>query len=219
MTNRLSWIDDSALERSVSLLLKKAMDAKDKATTRIRSNVIDPFASLVLARTLDIDKADILSDVQGLNSASSGISSAVGNFHQEILGSTNGFVNHDSGYDLECSERKIIAEVKNKHNTMNASNRDKVITELDTAIRQKAGTWVACLVVIVPKKPIRYKKKVANREVYEIDGSSFYELATGSGTALHDLYHAVSDIALQQNPKQKEVINYCAEKLTEGIPQ
>ncbi len=104
---------------------------------------------------------------------SSGISNAVGDFHQEVLGSVEGFRNHDAGYDLECPDKQIVAEVKNKHNTMNAPNRKQVVDDLDTAVRQKTGSWVAYLVVIVPGKPKRYRKKLTNR-VYEIDGASFF---------------------------------------------
>lgn len=88
-------------------------------------------------------KADTLSKVQQINSASIGISSAVGHFHQKILGSVEGFINHNTGYDLECVDRKIIAEVKNKHNTMNEQNRDKVVGDLETALSQKQGDWTA----------------------------------------------------------------------------
>ena len=40
-----------------------------------------------------------------------------------ILGSVDGWDNHDAGYDLECDARIILAEIKNKWNTMNSSNR------------------------------------------------------------------------------------------------
>ncbi len=46
--------------------------------------------------------------------------SAIGRFHQGVLGGVHGFKNHDAGYDIENKQRKIIAEIKNKYNTMNA---------------------------------------------------------------------------------------------------
>ena len=219
--SKLPWIDDEHLNDAVSRMLKLAKAAKDKAPIRIKENVVDPFSSIILAATFDLGDVRTLSTIQQTNSASAGISSAVGKFHQQVLGSIDGFRNHDAGYDLECSDQKIIAEIKNKHNTMNESNRQKVVDELDTAVRQKTGSWVAYLVVVIPKKPKRYRKKLRNREVYEIDGASFYALATGSETALHDLYCAVEEIAASYNPniRRDEILRYCKRALEEGIPK
>lgn len=183
-------------------------------------NVVDPFSSLIVAATFGLDKSNELSKAQQINSASTGVSIAVGRFHQKILGSVEGFKNHDAGYDLECRNKQIIAEVKNKHNTMNSSNRRQVEEDLATAMRQKQGDWTAYLVIIVPSSPERYKKELS-RQVYEIDGASFYELATGSDTALHDLYYAVEDLTIQHQPDAlaDDVLEYCKEVLKKGIPK
>ncbi len=220
--NKLSWIDDDSLRNAVLNMLQRAQDAKSKAATRIRYNVIDPFSSLVLAASIDDISKNTLSSIQEITSASSGISSAVGDFYQKILGCVDGFINHDAGYDLECVSRQILAEVKNKHNTVNSTSREKTVEDLDTAVRQKQGNWTAYLVFIIPKKPIRYKKKIStNRKVYEIDGASFYELATGSATALHDLYYAAAEIAAEDRPYMKagKILQYCESALKNGIPK
>lgn len=219
--NKLGWIDDGLLEHIVLAMLHRADEANAKSASNIKKNVIDPFASLVLAAATNISDAQSIRDNQKISSASSGVSSAVGNFHQAILGKINGFVNHDSGYDLESPAKQILAEVKNKHNTMNASNREKVISDLDTAARQKSGNWTAYLVIVVPRKPIRYITKVTSREVYEIDGASFYALATGSETALHDLYYAVRDIVTEHRPELSSgtVLDYCQDSLLKAVPK
>lgn len=221
MNRLLPWIDNSKLEQAVSEMLDRAQKAKENVPARTKKNVVDPFSSLALALTIEIDKSDLLSQIQRLNSISQAISNAVGNFHQEVLGSVQGFRNYDAGYDLECQDKRIIAEVKNKHNTMNSSNRAKVVDDLDTAIRQKAGAWTAYLVVIIPRKPNRYKKKIAQREVYEVDGATFYELATGYPKALHDLYFAIEKIIRKTHSSNEynEVFEYCEEALKIGVPQ
>ena len=71
------------------------------------------------------------------------MSNAIGTFHQSVLGSVEGWLNHDTGYDLENPSRKLIAEIKNKHNTMNQQNREKVISDLDTALKQKGRNGLA----------------------------------------------------------------------------
>lgn len=215
---RLDWISDAALEREVRTLLQRSGSAYSQAGRRIVRNVIDPFSSLVVATTLqDVN----LATAQQISSATQGISNAVGDFHQQVLGSIAGFVDHDAGYDLESVDKQIIAEVKNKHNTMNAGSRRGVVSDLDTALRQKRGAWTAYLVIIVPKKPHRYKEQLTQRQVYETDGASFYALATGSQTALHDLYHAVEDIASRICPhiRANGTLGYCQEALHKGIPE
>lgn len=114
----------------------------------------------------------------------------VGNFHKTILGHVKGWRNHDKGYDLENNQRKIIAEIKNKHNTMNVANQQQIENELGTALKQKGANWTAYLVAIIPKTPQRYKKQIVagRRSLFIVDGASFYEVVTGSPTALHDLY-------------------------------
>ncbi len=154
----------------------------------MRKNVIDPFSSIVVASVLGINTSSDLSNEQALRTTMGGISNAVGAFHQSILVSIEGWADHDSGYDLENREQKILAEVKNKHNTMNSANRMQVISDLETAIRQKGRGWTGYLVQVVPKKKERFKKSlVPNRPIYEVDGATFYELATGAATALRDL--------------------------------
>lgn len=217
--SRLTWLKDEALVEAVTELMRRSNDAIDNASDRIGKNVIDPFASIALAAATSPKNAKVLLKIQGMASASSGVSSAVGWFHQAILGSVDGFVNHDAGYDIECQSRKIIAEIKNKYNTLNAGNREQVEQDLKTAIKQKRGKWKAYLVIIIPKRLKRYKKKILNsQDVYEIDGASFYEMATGSETALHDLYDAVVDVVAEKYKINKAVLGHCKDILKDGIP-
>ncbi|MCY4229145.1 MAG: Eco47II family restriction endonuclease [Gammaproteobacteria bacterium] len=188
----------------------------------------NPFASLVMAKVAKITDPDTLHNLQLSISASQGISGAVGYFHQKILACIDGFIDHDTGYDLENKQEKIIAEVKNKHNTMNATNKRKVVSDLETALRQKKGEWTAYLVIIVPKKPNRYTKPLSSsKNVIEIDGASFYELATGYETALRDLYDVVEEIILNKHLKlgygtksdDVKLRNYCKQIVNNSLPK
>ncbi len=53
--SKLPWIDDKHLNDAVSRMLQRAQDAKDEAATRIRKNVVDPFSSIILTATIDLD--------------------------------------------------------------------------------------------------------------------------------------------------------------------
>ena len=143
------------------------------------------------------------------------MSNALGFFHQEILAGVQGWANHDAGYDLECPARQILAEVKNKHNTMNASNREKVIGDLDTAVRQKGRGWTGYLVIVVPRVRRRYETPLGtNRPVSEIDGASFYHKVTGDPNALHDLF----DVLCDELTESQEIADYCCQVMTDSIP-
>ena len=120
------------------------------------------------------------------------MSNAIGRFHQSVLASVDGWENHDAGYDLECVQRKVVAEVKNKWNTMNSTNRQKVEEDLETATRQRGRAWQAYLVLVLPKEPRRYERPLRPR-VFEVDGASFYHKVTGDPNAIHDLFDQLCD--------------------------
>lgn len=211
----LTWITDEDLEAAVEQLRQEAGDAAQQAPARQRKNVVDPFLSLLIAETLGVTMQLDLEQRQSLQSATQGISMALGRFHQRVLGSVAGWFNHDAGYDLECSERRLLAEVKNKHNTMNASNRQQVISDLDTAVRQKGRGWEGYLVYVIAKRKRRYKKRLNTaRPVYEIDGGSFYALVTGQADALGELFRALNGL-MAPSP---QIADYCHDVFMRGIP-
>ncbi|MYB47417.1 MAG: Eco47II family restriction endonuclease [Cenarchaeum sp. SB0662_bin_33] len=217
--SRLDWITDLDLERAVDILVKRAGDARTEAPKRIKKNVVDPFSSLVVASTFRIKTSAQLVNAQQASSALDGMGNALGSFHQQVLSSVDGWVNYDASYDLENEKLKILAEVKNKHNTMNSKTRKSVVHDLETALEIKRG-WQAYLVIIIPRKPKRYKRQIhLSRPIFEIDGASFYESVTGQPTAIRDLFTATIDI-LNTNGHRVEpnVSRYCQNVFDTYIP-
>ncbi len=209
----IDWITEENFDRAVNQLTFSALKAMKKSDKNLKKNVVDPFSAILIAVTFKIDQSEELKAVQQAESSVRGMSNALGKFHQTVLGSVEGWDNHDAGYDLECVSENIIAEVKNKHNTMNAANRQKVEEDLKTALRQKKGNWEAYLVHIVPKTPVRYRKQL-DKNFYEIDGASFYCIATGSSNALHDLF----DCLCERIAPSGEIVSYCKEIMSSSIP-
>ncbi len=209
----VSWISQTALDRHIDALVKRSRDAHQKAVMNIDKNVVDPFSSLISAHARDIEERFRLIEIQSVASSATGISSAMGEFHQTVLGSVEGWQNHDSGYDLESPTQQMLAEVKNKHNTMNSTNFEKVVDNLKTALRQKRGSWTGYLVQIIPKKPDRFKRDLG-AGLYEIDGASFYHLVTGSLNGIHELF----DYMLKRISPSPEVAEYCQSVLARSLP-
>lgn len=212
---KLNWISDQALDGAISKFRDSATRALEQSARRQQRNVVDPFSSLLIASTFGVNSRDELLRLQNSNSALNGMANALGHFHQEVLGEIQGWVNHDAGYDLECTDKRILAEIKNKHNTMNASNREKVIDDLDTAVRQKGRGWNGYLVIIVPRNPARYETRISpNRPVFELDGASFYHKAADDPNALHNLF----DILCDELTVSQEISDYCRQVMAASIP-
>ena len=209
----VTWISDTDLNREISLLKDRATSARQDSERRRVRNVVDPFLSLLIAATFDIQDPAMLTNIQRAESAIRGMSNALGEFHQRVLGSIDGWENHDAGYDLECTSRWIVAEVKNKWNTMNSSNRRTVVNDLETAVRQKRGTWTAYLVFVIPKTPMRYEKDLGNN-VIETDGASFYHKATGDSNAIHDLMDSLCD----KITPSKDIADHCRQIMINSLP-
>ena len=211
----LAWISDEKLSEEIGFLQQRTQRAwKDAEERRVR-NVIDPFLSLVIASVFSIQDPEKLVNIQNVESALRGLSNALGDFHQRILGSVDGWENHDAGYDLECRDRMIVAEVKNKWNTMSATTKRQVKGELGTAIRQKSGNWTGYLVFVIPRRPERDKKSLPEgRNLFEIDGASFYHLVTGDPNAIHDLLDRLCDAITPSS----HIADYCRRIMMDSLP-
>jgi len=204
----LSWIDDSILKSEVSLLLSIAKNAQMAALGQFGKNVIDPFAAIFEMSGFKIDYKTWLKS-ETTRQAQKTLQNHIGDFHQNILGYSNGWTNMKVGnvIDLYSEPNKIVAEVKNKYNTISFGKLSDLYYSMDGLISPKASIYkgyTAYYVAVIPKKPGRYNKTgekcPVNEHIREIDGASFYSLVTGSNTALEDLFDVLP-----------EVINECSE--------
>jgi len=130
--------------------------------------------------------------------------------------------------DIVNDERRIIAEIKNKHNTIKASDKIGLYDTFKNLVLVKTGKYhdyTAYYVEIIPKNPARCEKMFApsdrktghkapeNERIRQIDGASFYALATGYDNALALLYKALPeaiDICLKQQDKPLSKIDKSA---------
>lgn len=200
----LNWISNEELSKATKNLLNKAVDIKSKAEKNMNKNVIDPFSCLFQIGGFDLGYDEWLTGEITRQSQKS-LQNHVGDFHQNILGAIQGWENKKTGsvIDLVNADRKIIAEVKNKHNTVKGSDLVGVYDTLADAVNSKMSVYKdfhAYYVTIIPPKAHRFdrpftpsdNKKGQRREAIDkvraIDGASFYDLVTGDPNALRDLY-------------------------------
>lgn len=209
----LTWISDEALKQSVKNVLEKGRVAKQNAPKNFNKNVVDPFSSLFEMSAFGLNSFDDWKDQELNRQAQKTLQNHIGNLHQEILGHVAGWQNlkvgSNAGSDLVCVNNKILAEVKNKYNTLTGGKQVTLYREFDNLISPKASTYhgyTAYYVVIIPSKPIRYNREftpsdkekgtrcISNPKIRMIDGASFYTLATGDIDALKNFYSVLPQV-------------------------
>lgn len=155
------------------------------------------------------------------------VQNAIGEFHQKIIGSIPGWQNlgRNQLIDVCNPSQKIIAELKNKYNTVKGSERISIYDNLLYALQTPTyQDFTAYYVEIIPKKdgnnlynlpftPPDNKTKTRrdpNPKILVIKGQDFYELASGIPGALSMLFDilpdAISKVAgvNQLTPAEKE---------------
>jgi hypothetical protein len=111
--------------------------------------------------------------------------------------------------DIVSTEKKIIAEIKNKYNTISGGKLADLYTSLDNLVMPKSSVYkdyTAYYVAIIPKNPERFDKVFtpsnkdkgnrcpANELIRETDGASFYSLITGKPNALEELFQHLPEL-------------------------
>lgn len=211
----LNWIDDKALESAVNTLLVSAKKAQQKAVKKFGKNVIDPFGALFEMAGFEIDYETWFKS-ETARQAQKTLQNTVGEFHQIILGSVKDWQNLKTGnvMDLLSHKHKILAEVKNKHNTVKGSNLSDLYKSLESEVMPKSSKYrgyTAYYVTIIPKKPERFNKPFApsdkqtgtklsvNEKIRIIDGASFYDIVTGEKNALENLFEVLPDVIFKNS--------------------
>lgn len=197
----LDWIDQDKLyaitEKVFASSIRKVGETKLSAPP-------DPFTIATQAVLFNQDPSSMMA-FEKLRSVNKTISNAVGNFHQEVLGLADGWENLGTSggvVDLIVREtptsKPIHVEVKNRYNTIKASDEKEIWDKLDMLARTNNST--SYIVQIVPKTPERYDRPwvVSGRpkkgNVRCCDGATAYAWAFGIDNALEQLYEVFPDI-------------------------
>lgn len=214
----LDWISDQALISCVDHLLNKAKAASSDSIKKFNKNVIDPFSALFQISGFDIDH-DTWKQSEVARQAQKTLQNHIGDFHQNVLGSIESWENKGVGsvIDLVNTEHRIIAEVKNKYNTLSGGQLANLYKSLDGLVSPKSSIYhgyTAYYVAIIPKKSERNDKpftpsnrekgarESSNEKIRQIDGASFYALVTRSETALSDLFQVLPTIIQKVSNKE-----------------
>ena len=218
---RLTWIDDKSLNDEVIHLLKIANESQKEAEEKFGKNVIDPFSAIFEISGFEVDYSKWIEN-ETTRQAQKTLQNHIGDFHQNILGYSKGWENMRVGnvIDLFSSENRIIAEVKNKYNTISGGKLSDLYYSLDNLVSPKNSIYkgfTAYYVAVIPKTRERYNKPFMpsnkekgakcplNENIREIDGASFYSLVTGDEKALENLFDILPDVIYECSEGKYEI--------------
>lgn len=204
----LPFIKDEDLILATKKIIDTMLKAGKTAEAKLYSNSIDPFSAmfdsifhkLSLEEWLEREKERQIQKT---------FQNTIGEFHQAILGAIDGWENLGTGniVDIKNDNKKIVAEVKNKHNTTKGNHRVAVYDDLEAAIGKKEYKgYTGYFVEIIPKNKKNYNKaftpsdnktktiRPKNEKIRIISGQAFYELASGDKDALKKLYMVLPSV-------------------------
>lgn len=201
----LSWIDEEQL-----FLLTKEKLSRSLGIQGGRRKVPppDPFAFVLQAKATcsAISDMETFEELRVLNKT---VSDAIGNWHQGVLalspnwrnlGFSGGVLDIRTieGYHHPKWEKPIVAEVKNRFNTIKASDEKNVWDDIDRTARSNGA--IGYLIQIVPKLACRYDEpwapsgRMRRETVRHCDGVTGYELVFDYPDALPELLQAFPKI-------------------------
>lgn len=127
------------------------------------------------------------------------INNKIGEFHQELLGKVDGWVDLGRGdeteIDLKKDDNTVFIELKNKYNTMNSSSTKTCREKLENVMDQypNATAYWAYIISRKYKSENRVWKYQGreNEKIRRISGDLLYEMITGDTNALEKVYEAI----------------------------
>lgn len=209
----LSWIDDEALFTSVGFVYEALkISLNNTSLGYLQRNIVDPFSLIFETSFVDVSIEDWLK-VEAQRQVQKRLSNAVGDFHQLILGSCDGWENlgtgHESGVDLRSNDGSIYAEIKNKYNTIKGSSKIDVLQNLITLANTHKKSTVY-MVWIIMERPVSLEKnwvvnEISHPRVKLISGNRFYSLVTGVEDALQQLHSVLPEVIKEILKKSGEL--------------
>ncbi|MFA5189052.1 MAG: Eco47II family restriction endonuclease [Patescibacteria group bacterium] len=212
----LKFISDKDLIAAVDRVVKIIKTAEQNSAINLHKNVIDPFSALFDGVSHSITYKQWLAQ-EKVRQIQKTMQNAIGDFHQCILGSIPGWTNLGvgGGLDVMNKKMKIIAEIKNKHNTTKGDHAVKLYDSIESKLNaDEYKNFTGYYVEIIPKGRKQYdkpytpsdnnkkEKRPLNERIRVIDGISFYAMATGRESAMQELFEAIQRI-LEDKYKHK----------------
>lgn len=224
----LPFISDCELKVIVKDIIQKSLEKSLNSEKELYKNVVDPFSAVFDSLLKNIPLSQWLYLEAGRQRQKT-LQNSIGNFHESVIGAVDGWENLATGnvIDIINHNKKIIAEIKNKHNTTKGNHKKEIYDDIAALLSEDYKGYTGYYVEILPKKKMPYNHPFTppdnvthtNRperdDIRIIDGKSFYEIVTGCKTAVIDLYKHLPAIilsALRELKKDESISDMTSEK-------
>jgi len=212
---------DEQIKKEVKFILDKMSIEISDIENKYHKNVIDPFSALFEQVIFD-NNISKWKNSEFKRQLQKTFGNLLGLFHQNLLCSLENCEEPTGGgVDLICEKKKIVAEIKNKHNSTNydslAGSFDKLKHLLS---KKKYADFTGYLVRIIPKKPKNFSKELLvttnkkkpqyrkpHKSIFEINGEFFYEKITGNKDVLKSIFYRLPEIFKTLDNKHTSLIN------------
>lgn len=179
-------------------LYRKTISLKE-----FNSNIVDPIKLTFDSKVYDKKIEEIINE-ECFRQIDKTNSNNIGYFHQNLFRyAGNGWEvppNGVTGFDVQNIDRHIFAELKNKHNTMNAASSQKTYMKMQNQILQ--DDKAVCMLVETIAKTSQNRKwevsidrrKFAHERIRRVSMDKFYEIVFGDELAFMKLCKSLPDI-------------------------
>ena len=201
----IDFFSDELLETEVQKVLIKA---RGKSEPNPYKNVIDPYAALLEAAALNTELTSWV-DLELSRQENKRLTNAIGDFHQTLLGNLPGWESTGSSgglIDLKheqpfgTRQTPVLAEVKNKYNTMNSGSAADVFTRFQKYLSIPEYKHYTCYLVQVIQKSVHddvpwvISQRGKQENIRLNSAAKVYELSTGDKSSFPKLFSAVRQI-------------------------
>lgn len=198
----LGFISDVQFFNHVKEMVERLTESMD--LKKFSKNIIDPIKMTVEMHTYQIPLEEAVAREIARQMGKT-VESAIGWFHQNIFKYVPGWQIPKDGVDVMNDQMTIFAEIKNKHNTMNANSAESVFEKLKGIIIGNPHATAYLVEVIakesqdipwsisghtLPSSKAKRLRKISIDRFYEIvtsDKNAFCKMCSKIGTAVDDV--------------------------------
>lgn len=149
-----------------------------------KSNLIDPIKLSFDAKVYKMSIKDLV-EQEVVRQIDKSNSNQIGYFHQNIFRYFDEWEVPKEGFDVINKKLNFYAEIKNKHNTMNAASAKSTYIKMQNTILKNPKATTFLVEVIskrsqnIPWETTIEKVKVCDSRVRKVSMDKFYEIVTG----------------------------------------
>ena len=193
----MDFVSDDDFLRCVEHVCNSYPDLEEVPEPRT-DNGIDPFKMVFDMMNHEISLSE-LKTREYARQIDKTINNTIGEFHQSLLGSVDGWTDlgtgDDTKLDLKMDDNSVFLELKNRFNTVNSDSLSKVRDKLERNLERypdSTNYWAFLIAKNGDSGESHWKrKKKIVPNIRKIWGSNVYELVTCRRTALRDVWNAL----------------------------